>query len=292
MPTFNATTLIVEVLSGEDVTLHCPPSNDNVGLQWTHENLDSRTQIHSYLLTILVTNVSDSGNYTCSITGLPDGITVSQTIILTVLPGKSYLLILEQIIIIMHAYCTLVCGRTNVRLSYGVLWPITIANSTAKVFCSEISPSFGFGPYATRNCTGNDIWGRVDTSQCSIRPTRQSSIVVYSNFIMPSSPEIDQVSLYIVITKQYIYALYLQLRKLYNNSKSVRGDLQTLSEGFEDRVSKRQTETSNLVPIVYTAQLLDDTISVEQVTQDIQNAISSGEIIAFNAVGMYACSVY
>ena len=209
VPTFNATNLIIEVLSGEDVTLYCPPSNDNVGLQWMHENLDSRTQIQLYQLKILVTNVSDSGNYTCSITGLPDGITVSQTIVLTVLPGKSHSLILEQIIIIMYTYCTLVCGRTNVRLSYGVLWPITRANSTAKVFCSEINPLFGFGPYATRNCTGNNIWGRVDTSQCSIKPTRQSNIVVYSNFIMPSSPEIGQVSLCIGITKQYfMFCIY------------------------------------------------------------------------------------
>ena len=67
--------------------------------------------------------------------------------------------------------------------------------------------------------------------------------------------------------------------------------LKTLSEGFEDRVFKRQTEPSDLIPIVYTAQLLDDTISVEQVTQDIQNAVSSGEIIGFSAVGMSACSV-
>ena len=101
------------------------------------------------------------------------------------------------------------CGKEHdERFSYGVLWPITKVNSVAEVFCTDINPSFGFGPYATRNCTSNDVWGRVDTSQCSISPTRQSNIVVYSNFIpVPSSesdvtsiPEIEQVCCYIIFT--------------------------------------------------------------------------------------------
>ena len=84
---------------------------------------------------------------------------------------------------------------------------------------------------------------------------------------------------------------YLQLQKLYNNSLSVRSDLQILSDRFEDGGMtgnfKRQAEPSVLVPIVFTAQLLDNTTSVEQVTQEIENAVSSGEIIGFSAVGMY-----
>jgi len=83
---------------------------------------------------------------------------------------------------------------------------------------------------------------------------------------------------------------------LYNNSQSVRGDLQILSDRFnvdDSRRgrSKRQIELV-LVPIVYTAQLLDDTNSVESVTQRIQDAVATGavvlgEIIAFSAVGMH-----
>jgi len=199
----------------------------------------------------------------------------------------------------LHTYFTSACGRTNGRLSYGVLWPITRVNYSAEIFCSEINPSFGFGTYATRNCTGNNVWGRVDTSQCTIRPTRQSNIVVYSSFItvpssesdMPSSPEIEQVSYTWLLPSNY-YTLYLKLQKLYNNSQSVRGDLQILSNRFEeDLVSKKRAEPRVLVPIVYTAQLLDDTNSVEQVTQDIQNAVSSGEIIGFSAVGMVGSSI-
>jgi len=102
----------------------------------------------------------------------------------------------------LYAICTSACGSADGLLSYGVLWPITQVNSVAEVFCTEISPSFGFGPYATRNCTSNDVWGEVDTSQCSVMPTRQSNTVVYSDYITvpssqsdnPSSPIIDKVS--------------------------------------------------------------------------------------------------
>ena len=80
------------------------------------------------------------------------------------------------------------CGRLD-RLSHGVLWPITIVNDTAKVLCSIVNPSFGFGPYATRHCRENAAWSRVDTSQCSIRPQQQTTIVVYSTYV-----EVDNIS--------------------------------------------------------------------------------------------------
>ena len=92
---------MVEVLNGQEVTLQCQPSNNNLELQWTYttmfdtdnnvDALGSRFQNQSSLLhqlTIPVANITDSGNYTCTIKGLPDGITVSQTIILTVLSGE------------------------------------------------------------------------------------------------------------------------------------------------------------------------------------------------------------
>jgi len=90
---------MVEVLSGKSVTLHCPPSNDSLGLQWTHNavapsrgniDVENLTSTARHQLTIPVADVSDSGNYTCTIRGLPDGITVSQIIVLTVLPGKNH----------------------------------------------------------------------------------------------------------------------------------------------------------------------------------------------------------
>ena len=66
----------------------------------------------------------------------------------------------------------------------------------------ELNPSFGFGPYATRRCRDDATWSKVDTSQCSIRPMQQSTIVVFSIFIEVdnidainiTSPEIMQVS--------------------------------------------------------------------------------------------------
>jgi len=101
-----------------------------------------------------------------------------------------------------NIYIYAACGRiADDRFSYGVLWPLTRANSFAEVFCTDINPSFGFGPYATRSCISNDIWGRVDTSQCNIRRTRRSNTLVYSNFVTAFSgesgtitiPEIEQV---------------------------------------------------------------------------------------------------
>ena len=88
------------------------------------------------------------------------------------------------------------------RLSYGILWPITEIGKVVEHFCSDINPSFGFGPRATRRCRENGTWSTVDTSQCSIRPMQQSTIVVYSTYTeedsinndFKTSTEIEQVS--------------------------------------------------------------------------------------------------
>ena len=102
--------------------------------------------------------------------------------------------------------CCIVCGREFDRLSYGILWPIIEANEVARVFCSDITPLFGFGPYATRRCRENGTWERVDTSQCSIRSTQRYVIILYSTYAMfsdkssvMSSPEIEQVSFKLLI---------------------------------------------------------------------------------------------
>ena len=93
------------------------------------------------------------------------------------------------------------CGDLD-RLSHGILWPITRANETAEIFCIDVNPSFGFGPTATRSCREDATWSRVDTSQCTISPTLQSTIVMYSTYVevvtvnsteIISSPDIDQV---------------------------------------------------------------------------------------------------
>lgn len=96
----------------------------------------------------------------------------------------------------------LACGSLS-RLSYGVLWPITKLKNTAKIFCSDINPLFGFGPYATRYCREDATWSTVDTSQCSIMPVQKFTIVVYSIYVeedninneFVTSAEIEQVSM-------------------------------------------------------------------------------------------------
>ena len=96
-----------------------------------------------------------------------------------------------------------------------MLWPITKAGETAEVFCSNVNPSFGFGPYATRQCRESETWSGVDTSQCSIRPQQQSTIVVYSTYIEVesinindvTSAEIEQVSNNFVNVRTYMIAL-------------------------------------------------------------------------------------
>lgn len=104
--------------------------------------------------------------------------------------------------VLTHLNAYLVCGRGFDSLSYGVLWPVTEANEVASVFCSDIIPTFGFGPYATRRCRENGTWDTVDTSQCSVRPTQQYTIILYSTYVMSTNgsaiaslPEIEQVCL-------------------------------------------------------------------------------------------------
>ena len=102
-----------------------------------------------------------------------------------------------------------------------MLWPITKVGETAEMFCSDLNPSFGFGPYATRRCRDDATWSRVDTSQCNIRPMQQSTIVVSSIFVEVdninatniTSPEIMQVSSVTVhtsvATRVYIFPFLL-----------------------------------------------------------------------------------
>ena len=52
-----------------------------------------------------------------------------------------------------------------------------------EMFCSEVNPSFGFGPYARRPCRDDETWSRVDTSQCNIRPMQESAIVLSSIYV-------------------------------------------------------------------------------------------------------------
>ena len=96
------------------------------------------------------------------------------------------------------------CGDLD-RLSLGILWPITSANKMEEILCSDINPSFEFGPTATRRCREDATWSRVDTSQCTISPTQQSMIVMYSTYVevvtvnsfeIITFPEIEQVSAY------------------------------------------------------------------------------------------------
>ena len=52
-----------------------------------------------------------------------------------------------------------------------------------EIFCSEVNPSFEFGPYATRTCRDDGTWSSVDTSQCIIRPMQESAIVLSSIYV-------------------------------------------------------------------------------------------------------------
>lgn len=99
-------------------------------------------------------------------------------------------------------FVRVVCGRELDSVSYGILWPVIEASKVARVFCSDITPLFGFGPYATRKCRKNGTWAKVDTSQCSVRPTQRYVILLYSIYTMFSNkisvaslPEIEQVCL-------------------------------------------------------------------------------------------------
>ena len=102
-----------------------------------------------------------------------------------------------------------------------MLWPLTEVGKTVETFCSDLNPSFGFGPYAIRRCRENATWSRVDTSQCSIRPMQQSTIVVSSIYVEVDninatniiSPEIMQVFMYSTYLSTYMYFLYFYLAK-------------------------------------------------------------------------------
>ena len=81
-------------------------------------------------------------------------------------------------------------------------------------FCSDVNPSFGFGPHATRRCREDATWSTVDTSQCSIRPMQQSTIVVYSTYTednITNSYEIEQVSGYVYMQLHQFVNLYVYL---------------------------------------------------------------------------------
>ena len=82
-------------------------------------------------------------------------------------------------------------------------------------FCSDVNPSFGFGPRAIRRCRENATWSTVDTSQCSIRPMQQSTIVVYSTYAVDdnimASAEIEQVSGYVYMQLHQFVNLYVYL---------------------------------------------------------------------------------
>ena len=117
----------------------------------------------------------------------------------------------------MCIYLYIACGGLD-RLSHGILWPITTANEMAEILCSDVNPSFGFGPTATRSCREDATWSRVDSSQCTISPTQQSTIVMYSTYVEVvtvnsteniTSPVIEEVNTYndYMHTCTHIYVL-------------------------------------------------------------------------------------
>ena len=102
----------------------------------------------------------------------------------------------------MCIYLYIACGDLD-RLSHGILWPITRTNKMVEMFCSDIKSSFGFGLNVTRNCREDATWSIVDTSQCTVSPMQQSTIIMYSTYIEVvivngteniMSPEIEQVN--------------------------------------------------------------------------------------------------
>ena len=204
-------------MSRDTVTLKCQPiiSCLDIYRTWTYMTVDgsgnlttleevnqSRFQSRSPSLHQLVfptITVNDAGNYTCIVqSSFDDAVIFKHTITLMVTAGTVYACVChinENSVNILNSF--VVCGREFDRLSYGNLWPSIESNEVARVFCSDITPLFGFGPYATRRCRENGTWERVDTSQCTIRPTQQHYVIVlysiYAN--QTSSPEIEQVCL-------------------------------------------------------------------------------------------------
>ena len=92
------------VMSGQNVTFGCTPSDDDIELYWTYQTVNSDGTVTStnisqskYLtesslfhhLILPIATVNDTGLYTCIVRGSSGGdVAVSQAISLTVLPGE------------------------------------------------------------------------------------------------------------------------------------------------------------------------------------------------------------
>ena len=92
------------VMSGQTFTFVCAPSDNDVELYWTYQTVNSNGTVTStnisqskymtesslfHHLMLPMATVNDTGLYTCIVRGSSDNnVTVSQTISLTVLPGK------------------------------------------------------------------------------------------------------------------------------------------------------------------------------------------------------------
>ena len=94
----------ITALSGQNVTFECVPSDDSYEVYWTYQTVNSNGSVTTanisqskYLtesslfhhLILPIATVNDTGNYTCIVKGSSDSNeTISQTISLTILPGK------------------------------------------------------------------------------------------------------------------------------------------------------------------------------------------------------------
>ena len=101
-PSIRLPSLNIKTLHGETVSFKCPPSNNTNELYWTYMTVDNdsdsvnnnnvsqskflsgSTSLDQLILPIAT--ASDTGNYTCIVQGINN--VISQTITLTVLPGK------------------------------------------------------------------------------------------------------------------------------------------------------------------------------------------------------------
>ena len=104
VPTLETPSSSFTVVSGETVTLQCIPSDPELELYWTYETrhgfgtvtvnnisqsrfLNGSSLLHQLILPN--TTTSDTGNYNCVVPGPPeDSVTISETLSLSVLPGK------------------------------------------------------------------------------------------------------------------------------------------------------------------------------------------------------------
>ena len=94
----------ITAMSGENVTLKCIPSVDDIELYWTYQTVNNDGTVTStnisqskYLtqsslfhhLTLPIATVNDTGHYTCIVRGSFDSdVMFSETILLTVLSGE------------------------------------------------------------------------------------------------------------------------------------------------------------------------------------------------------------